>query len=140
MSETETALRFWAKVEKTPACWLWQGASANGYGKFWVQGRMTQAHRWAYEDAFGLIPLGLILDHLCRTVSCVRPDHLEPVTHQENMHRGRFGQAAHCPQGHPYDSLNTYRNPHTGERHCRTCRQEKQPVYRQRYAAKIASK
>lgn len=35
----------------------------------------------------GPLPPGLELDHLCRNKSCVRPDHLEAVTHRENMRR-----------------------------------------------------
>jgi hypothetical protein len=33
------------------------------------------------------IPDGLTLDHLCRNKSCVNPDHLEPVTREENTVR-----------------------------------------------------
>jgi hypothetical protein len=41
-----------------------------------------------YEQHFGSIPENLELDHLCRNPACVRPDHLEPVTHLENLRRG----------------------------------------------------
>lgn len=33
------------------------------------------------------VPVGLELDHLCLNVWCCNPDHLEPVTKQENMRR-----------------------------------------------------
>lgn len=46
-------------------------------------------HRVAYELFVGPIPDGLELDHLCRTGWCVNPNHLEPVTHEENMRRTR---------------------------------------------------
>jgi hypothetical protein len=42
-----------------------------------------------YEQSVGLIPDGLELDHLCEQVSCIRPDHLEPVTHAVNVLRSR---------------------------------------------------
>jgi len=56
--------------------------------------------------------------------ACVRPAHLEPVTNQENVLRGMSGGlAAHCPQGHPYDEANTYRDDR-GHRFCRACNRE----------------
>lgn len=73
---------------KTP-CWIWQLAiDADGYGQVSVGGRNLQAHRFYYEQRFGLIPDGLLLDHLCRVRCCVNPDHGEPVTSLENTRRG----------------------------------------------------
>ena len=79
--------RFWAKVDKGIFCWDWLGGKSNGYGRFWVEGRLVQAHRWAYETMVGPIPEGLTLDHLCRVRYCVNPSHLEPVTLGENIRR-----------------------------------------------------
>jgi hypothetical protein len=70
-------------------CWEWTSArTPSGYARVKRQGRDSQAHRVAYEVHVGPIPDGLELDHLCRNRGCVRPDHLEPVTHAENMRRG----------------------------------------------------
>jgi hypothetical protein len=82
------------------------------------------AHRWAYESEVGPIPIGLTLDHLCKVRRCVRPDHLEAVTLQENLLRGLTFQASNaaktrCPRGHPYTAQNT--RHHCGSRHCKTC-------------------
>jgi hypothetical protein len=118
--------RFWAKVRKTETCWLWTATLNNqGYGEF---GSLGLAHRFAYELLVGPIPEGLTLDHLCRQPACVRPDHLEPVTHRENVRRGegwsgRNARKTHCPQGHAYDEANTrwYHN----QRNCRACDREK---------------
>lgn len=73
--------RFWAKVDRRgdSECWLWLGAMSKGrspgYGAFQagtrLKPRLMRAHRFAYEDLVGLIPLGLELDHLCRNPSCV---------------------------------------------------------------------
>jgi site-specific DNA-cytosine methylase len=85
------SMRFWSKVEKTDTCWLWRGAlNEHGYGIFGREASKdtVRAHRWAFENVVGQIPDGLDLDHLCRVRHCVRPDHLEPVTNQENTRRG----------------------------------------------------
>lgn len=79
--------RFWAKVNKTGDCWLWTGWRTNGYGRFTTNGKNWRAHRFAFEEMRGPIPEGLQLDHLCRVRHCVNPDHLEPVTRQQNMLR-----------------------------------------------------
>lgn len=47
---------------------------------------------------------------------------------------GRIGLPSaaktHCPRGHVYDELNTYRTPGSGHRLCRTCRTERQRLRR----------
>lgn len=58
-----------------------------GYVRIWVNGARVLAHRYAYEMAYGSIPEGMELDHLCRNRWCRNPEHLEPVTHQENCRR-----------------------------------------------------
>lgn len=78
--------RLWARVQKTEACWLWQGmTSRKGYGLLRVDGRTVQAHRMAYELAHGAIPADLCVCHRCDTPRCVNPDHLFLGTHQDNV-------------------------------------------------------
>ena len=149
------AQRFWAKVEFTATCWLWTATlTRKGYGQFYPTTTPgVPAHRWAYEFCIGAIPEGLQIDHLCRVRRCVRPDHLEVVTPRENHRRGlaplllaqylqrlresgeltggaiamreRQWAKLHCPQGHPYDSLNTSITA-KGHRNCRTCHRNRQ--------------
>lgn len=71
-------------------CWEWQRATnRGGYGTRNTRRKETKlAHRWMYQQAKGEIPDDLPLDHLCRNTVCVNPDHLEPVTHAENLRRG----------------------------------------------------
>lgn len=70
-------------------CWLWQGArDKNGYGVARARSPRMAAHRLYYERAYGPVPEGLQLDHLCRVPLCVNPEHLEPVTSAENTRRG----------------------------------------------------
>lgn len=82
--------RFDGKVDKSGECWIWTGTlNGAGYGTFRVNGRTVGAHRFAYEREHGPIPEGLELDHTCEVTACVRPSHLEPVTHKENVRRAR---------------------------------------------------
>lgn len=101
------------------------GGKDRGYGQFWDGTKTVRAHRFSYELARGKIPEGLDLDHLCRNRACVRPDHLEPVTDKENVHRSpiHFATRTHCPKGHPYSEENTYVSPQG--RTCKKCQRER---------------
>lgn len=83
--------RFLTRVDiRVNGCWLWVGrVDRDGYGAFSVDTRPVKAHRFSYSTFVGAIPDGLQIDHLCRVRHCVRPEHLEPVTLQENLRRGR---------------------------------------------------
>ncbi len=116
--------------EPNSGCWLWIGSvlARRGYGRIGVRGKEYLAHRLVYEMLVGPVPEGLELDHKCRVTCCVNPDHLEPVTHLENVRRGESGLVhrqrylarTHCPHGHPWTPENTIRNAR-GHRHCREC-------------------
>lgn len=111
-------------------CWLWIGAiGAGGYALATIAQSPVRVHRLTYEDEHGPVPDGLELDHLCEVKSCVRPSHLEPVTHVENTRRHYLGKAT-CASGHAWTPENTYRRPSTGRRECRSCNREKQRTRR----------
>lgn len=94
-------------VQGEGGCWLWTGAlNASGYGVIQAGGRAQRAHRFAYELFVGPIPAGFHLDHTCRVRACCNPDHLEPVTTQENSRRGQSARTT-CRNGHTYDEENT---------------------------------
>jgi hypothetical protein len=104
-------------------CWLWTKAIFhNGYGQFNTKkpGRTRRVHRLMFEEMRGSIPAGYELDHKCRVRICCNPDHLEPVTREENLRRGR---AAHilnskkttCLRGHPFHTSDK------GHRYCLEC-------------------
>lgn len=113
--------RFWSKVDKSGDCWLWLGATArNGYGRFRWNGRAGEAHRYAYVITYGDIPDGCEVDHLCFNHPCVRPTHLEAVTHAENQRRWS-ASFTHCLRGHPLTPDNIYWTRGRRERRCRTC-------------------
>jgi hypothetical protein len=133
--------RLWGKIDKggpVPSyapqlggCWLWTAARVHGYGIIFWNGRNQPVHRIVYELLVNVIPEGLTLDHLCRVRHCCRPEHLEPVTHQENILRGQSPIAhqvrqTHCKRGHPFDEVNTIQRAN-GQRGCRICKQLTRP-------------
>jgi hypothetical protein len=131
--------RFWEKVAVADiGCWDWlAGVDRQGYGRFGIKGTPHLAHRVSYELAVGPIVEGLTLDHLCFNTSCVRPDHLEPVTMSVNVMRGtgvgpRNKAKTHCPKGHEYTTDNTYwhKRPSGIGRDCRICCMERSDRYR----------
>lgn len=94
--------RFWAKVDKSGDCWVWTAkATSHGAGWFKPGGRGINplyAYRFSYELLVGPVPDGMELDHQCHNRLCVRPDHLRPVSHKQNL-ENRSGPARHSRSG-----------------------------------------
>lgn len=137
--------RMQGRFEYVPhsACWVWTGRrDRRGYGRYGDKG--TLVHRVTYTRLVGEIPQGLEPDHLCRNTGCGNPEHLEPVTHAENLRRGHMTiwlqrrAVTHCPHGHEYAGDNL-RHDRLGRRVCRACAIKKARVFRQRYGRRKQS-
>lgn len=110
--------RIAARVVREGECLVWPGAKSHGYGQISVNGKPKRVHRIAYELAYGPIPEGLEIDHLCGNRACCLPEHLEAVTHAENLRRssnivGVLARRTHCSRGHELTEP---------DRVCRECR------------------
>ena len=124
MPAANTIESFWKRVEKTDTCWWWKShMDTKGYGRFFYHCICYSAHRFAYLTSVGDIPDGLELDHLCNNKTCVRPDHLKPTTHRENIVRAFVvrGPTLVCKRGHR-DRIPVY-DKRYGRTHtiCGTC-------------------
>lgn len=126
-------------------CIFSKPTNKHGYGAVYYKGKQRKAHRVAYEKAFGPIPEGMVLDHICHNVavanemclgnegcihrSCVNSNHLQPVTHLENQLSGLRGlrNRVKCVNGHVLAEVGIIvrqrSNGKTGER-CKACYQE----------------
>lgn len=132
--------------EDEHGCWIWTGyCKPAGYGQItpgkdeW-HSRTAYTHVIAYHFLVGPVPEGKQLDHLCRVRRCCNPEHLEPVTSGVNTKRGQAPHVvAHrenrCIKGHLLDAANSYVNPTTGWRRCRTCRAAYMKAYRSKVSA-----
>lgn len=77
---------FAARAKRAGDCLIWTGSvGTHGYGEMRVNGKMTKAHRFAWELSNGPIPDGMFVDHTCWNKACCEVDHLRLVTQKQNM-------------------------------------------------------
>lgn len=138
MDQAWLEAKFWPRVDKTDACWLWTGLiRSNGYGQIHLGnvGRTSVpmlTHRFSWLVAQRLLEVDRQLDHLCRVRACCNPDHLESVTQQINMMRA-YEHQTHCKNGHEFTPENTqWYGKYGTKRNCRTCNRAAMKAYRAR--------
>ncbi len=84
---------FWARVQRggPTECWLWLGLQKRSpknpspYGSLGWRGKVTSAHRVAFELANGEPPAGAMVLHRCDNTLCCNPAHLYLGDHAQNM-------------------------------------------------------
>lgn len=93
MPSEATIERFWARVVRTPHCWIWTGAisGGDGYGRItWRRdgvSRTMSAHRFALLLVHGDDATCSVGEHRCNEPLCVRVDaaHVIPSTQTANL-------------------------------------------------------
>lgn len=115
-------------------CWIsTYSVGSHGYAQIgWQDGdkvRMVLAHRAAWTHINGQMPVGVTLDHTCKTRRCVNPSHLRILPNYENARRvsGMDWPMGQCANGHPNSEIRTrvVKRPGRPDRVgviCRLCR------------------
>lgn len=102
------------------------------------QKRTHYIHHLVAEAFIGPRPKDMDIRHLDGNPANCEPSNLAYGTVSDNAYdRVRHGthvqsRKTRCPQNHPYDETNTYIQPSTGGRVCRTCRIAHRRAYRER--------
>ena len=74
------------RVSKTKSgCWEWPRVNDYGYPIASIGGKRVLVHRLSLEAKHGATLGSQAAHHTCANAKCVNPEHLQPVTHRENM-------------------------------------------------------
>ena len=93
MPDSTLVSSFWQKLTRDcfyDDCWLFQYRREPQYYHvqyapyYTIGGKSIQAHRVAYELAYGPIPTGVVVRHRCAVGGCCNPRHLLLGTQKQN--------------------------------------------------------
>lgn len=124
------AQRAYERVEVDDnGCWIsTYSVASHGYAQIgWTGGgerHVILAHRAAWAHVNGQMPLGMTLDHLCKTRTCVNPDHLRMLPNYENARRvdGEDWPLGFCKRGHPNSAIRELKGRGRPSKECAICR------------------
>lgn len=85
MNKEKKIRRWFGRIEHQGDCWIVTGVNRLNYPVFTVDGKQTPAHRAIFELVIGPLPARYDLHHECRSIHCVRPSHMRPVTKSEHV-------------------------------------------------------
>jgi hypothetical protein len=104
--------------------------NSSGYITQYQNKRKYLAHRLAWIRAKGKIPKGYEIDHKCQNKRCINIEHLDCVTHAENMKRHwERNHKDRCIRGHLLEGKRTRAK---GGRYCKICMRENKRAWRKR--------
>ena len=134
---------FWARTSVTENCWVWTGArSSLGYGRLTIWHPVMKksvnvaAHRLSLAIHGKPLPAGMDIDHHCNNPACVRPDHLRPISHRQNLRkktgadiadpnlRSAYFNGKVCKRGHDLTATGRW-NASSQQYQCRACDRER---------------
>ncbi len=85
-AEVLRRLREAVVVDARSGCWIWTARfSKDGYPVTRRRNGVMGAHRLALEAALGARLGKQAAHHKCANITCINPDHLQPVTAAQNM-------------------------------------------------------
>lgn len=98
IEKTKIRIEWHSVKDPVRGCWIWTAACSYRSGRpkdqagqqrpaMSFRGRTRYVSRVAYELWVGPVPDGREIDHICGDRACVRPDHLQAITHRENLRR-----------------------------------------------------
>jgi hypothetical protein len=114
---------------------------SNGYSRVFIGSVHTGVHQLVLAAFVGPCPDGMEVRHLNGSRSDNRLSNLSYGTVRQNrldqqIHGTDWElNKTHCPRGHEYSAVNTYRAPGSNKRECRPCKAINMRNYRARKTA-----